>query len=265
MPRIRINNIQLYYENYGEGYPLLMILGIQANIEWWGRSLLQKISEKFKVIVYDNRGTGQSEDPNKDFDMTDLVNDAKGLMDVLEIEQAHIFGHSMGGMIAFGLALDYPERVNKLVICSSSCGESKLIPSPSDVREIIQKPKDNLSPEQIAKDSISIFYTPEFLQSHPKLIELAILNMTKAQISSKTYNRQLKAISDYDICEKLKYIKKSTCIMHGLKDRLVVPQNGEVLAELIPEAKLIVFEKSAHVPFVEERDKFIEYLIKFLK
>ena len=265
MPKIRVNNIQLNYETNGEGHPLIMILGIQANIGWWGRSLLRKISEKFKVIVYDNRGTGQSENPSRDFDMKDLIEDAIGLMDALKINQAHIFGHSMGGMIASGLVIDYPEKVNKLVLCSSYCGASRLIPASPDVREIIDKPKNNLTPEQIAKDSLSIFYTPEFLKSHPTLIELAIRNITKVQISSENFNRQLKAINSFDTCEKLHSIKKSTCVMHGTKDRLVPPQNGEILAKLIPDAKLILFENSAHVPFVEERDKFIDFLFEFLK
>ncbi|MFX1328775.1 MAG: alpha/beta fold hydrolase [Promethearchaeota archaeon] len=264
MPKIKVNDINLYYEIHGNGYPLIMILGIQADVGWWGRSLLQKISEKFKVIVYDNRGTGGSDSSNKDFDMIDLIHDAKELMDALDIKQAHIFGHSMGGLIASGLTINYPERVNKLILCSSSCGESKLIPAPSDVRDILQKPKDNLFPEQIAKDSLSIFYTPEFLKTHPKLIQLAIKNMTKTQISAKNYSLQLKAISNYDVCEKLKFIKKPTCIMHGLRDRLVLHENGKILANLIPKAKLILFENSAHVPFVEEREKFIEILLEFL-
>ncbi|MFX1307146.1 MAG: alpha/beta fold hydrolase [Promethearchaeota archaeon] len=265
MPKIKVNDIHLNYESYGKGYPLIMILGIQADIGWWGRSLLQKISEKFKVIVYDNRGTGGSDNSNKDFDMIDLIHDAKGLMDALEIKQAHIFGHSMGGLIASGLTINYSKKVSKLVLCSSSCGESKLIPAPPDVIDILNKPKDNLSPEKIAKDSLSIFYTPEFLKTHPKLIELAIKNMTKAQISSKSYKLQLRAISNYDICDKLKLIKNPTCIMHGLRDRLVLHENGKILAKLIPEAKLILFENSAHVPFVEEREKFIETLLEFLK
>ena len=249
----------------GDGYPLVMILGIQADIRWWGRSLLRKISEKFKVIVYDNRGTGHSDKPKRDFKMKDLIEDAIGLMDGLKIKQAHIFGHSMGGIIASGLVIDYPERVNKLVLCSSHCGASRLIPSPPDVRDILNKPKENLTPEQIAKDSLSIFYTPEFLKNNPKLVELAIRNISKEQISSEILNHQLKAISRFDICKKLSSINKKTCIMHGTKDRLVLPQNGEILAKLIPNAKLILFEKSAHVPFVEEYKNFLNFLFEFLK
>lgn len=89
--------------------------------------------------------------------------------------------------------------------------------------------------------------------------------MTKSQISSESYNRQLKAIDDFDICEKLKIIKKSILVLHGLKDRLVLPQNSRVLANLIPDAKLVIFENSAHVPSVEERDKFVSHLMDLLK
>lgn len=265
MPKVKVNDINLYYESLGEGFPLIMILGLESNIDWWGRSLLKKISNSFKVIVFDNRGTGRSDTPEEVFSIKTLVNDTAGLMDALNIKQAHIFGHSMGGRIAQGLVLNYQERVKKLILCSTSCGASKFIPAPPEVMHIVESPRGNQTPEKTAKNMLSIFYTEDFLKTHPKFVEIAIQNMTKVQISSKSYNQQLKAIAAFDVCEKLKTINKQTCIMHGTQDRLVPAQNGKILAKLIPNATLILFKKSAHVPFVEERDKFLEKFIKFLK
>ena len=265
MPKVKVNDININYEIYGDGVPLIMISGLESNISWWGRSLLHKISDHFKVIVFDNRGTGMTDSPDKDFTIKTLVNDTIGLMDALKIERAHIFAHSMGGRIAQGLTLNYPARIMKLILCSASCGRSNYIPVSSEVTEILQAPRKDLSPEKIAENMLSIFYTEEFLKSHPKILELSIKNMTSIQTSNKSYNRQLKAIGDFDLCDKLKNINKLTCVMHGTKDRLVPFQNGEILAKMIPKAQLIVFNNSAHVPFVEERDKFLDSLINFLE
>ena len=265
MPKIKVSDIEIYYEAHGDGFPLILILGLESNIDWWGRSLIRKISEHFRVIIFDNRGTGKSDAPDKDFTLNMLIEDTIGLMNALNIEQSHIFGHSMGGRIAQGLSLNYPERIKKLVLCSARCGVSNNVPVSPEVLKILQTPRENLAPEKIANNMLSIFYTEEFLRGHPKFVEIAILNMTKVKTSNKSYKRQLKAINDFDICNKLKNLHKTTCIMHGLQDRLVPFQNGEILAKLIPKAKLIVFKNSAHIPFVEERDKFLTDLISFLK
>lgn len=182
MPKVKVNDIRINYEIYGDGFPLVMISGLESNISWWGRSLLHKISGHFKVIVFDNRGTGLTNSPDKDFTIKTLVNDTIGLMDTLKINQAHIFSHSMGGRIAQGLVLNYPAKIKKLILCSASCGRSNDIPVSSEVMEILQS-----------------------------------------------------------------------------------FQNGEIIANLIPNAKFIVFENSAHVPYVEERDEFLKALINFLE
>ncbi len=265
MPKIKVKDINLNYESFGEGFPLIMILGLESNIDWWGRSLLRKISNHFRVIVFDNRGTGRSDAPDIKFTLKTLIKDTVGLMDVLNIEQAHVFGHSMGGRIAQGVVLNYPKRVKKLIICSSSCGESKLIPASPEVMHIVRKPRKNQSPEEAAKNMLSIFYTEEFLKKNPKIVEIAIQNMTKVKTSPKSYSQQLEAIATFDVCERLKKINTETCVMHGKKDQLVPPQNGEILAKLIPNAKLVLFKNSGHVPFVEEREKFLKSLIDFFK
>ncbi len=264
MPKVQVSDIDLYYEEYGEGFPLLMILGLQANIDWWGKSLLKKVSNSFRVIVFDNRGAGRSNSSKSDISLHILAKDAVDLMDALNIEQANVFGHSMGGMISLMIALNAPQRVKKLILCSSHCGQSRLVPFSSKVKKILDQPQEKLSQEEIAKNFLSIFYTDEFLKNHPTFVELAIQNMTKRQMSPKNYNEQLNAIATFDMCDKLKNIKKPTLVLHGFKDVLVPVKNGEILANLIPNAKLNLFRNSAHVPFVEERDRFIQILIKFL-
>ena len=263
MPNLVINNFNLYYEIYGDGPPLLMILGIGANINWWGRYFLNGLAKHFKVIAFDNRGTGRSEDPKQDYFIKTLADDAIGLLDALSIDKTFIFGHSMGGYIAQELVLNYA-RVDKLVLCSTSCGGDKSILASPKVLEILGKSRKGRNPGEVAKENLEIFYSIEFFEKFPKLINLAIQNMIKAPLDPDSYFRQTKAIELFKTCNKLKNLKIPTLILHGMKDILVPPQNAHVLANLIPNSQVKKFSKSAHAPFVEEPDLVLKAIFDFL-
>ncbi|MFX1287990.1 MAG: alpha/beta fold hydrolase [Promethearchaeota archaeon] len=263
MPTIEINNFNLYYEIYGDGPPLLMILGIAANISWWGKHFINGLAKHYKVIVFDNRGTGQSEDPKNDYLIRTLANDAIDLLKALKINKVNIFGHSMGGYIAQELALNYT-RVNKLVLCSTSCGGNKSILASPEVLDILGKTRKGRNPEEIAKENLKIIYSIEFLEKYPKLINLAIQNMIKFPLDPDSYLRQLKAIELFNTCNMLKNLKMPTLIIHGMKDVLVPHENANILADLISNSQIKIFSRSAHVPFVEEPDLVLKAINEFL-
>ena len=263
MPKISVKKFNVFYETYGDGPPLMMILGLGANVTWWGRYFLNGLAEHFKVIVFDNRGTGQSDDPKLEYSIKTLADDVVSLMYALNIDKTHVFGHSMGGAIAQELVLNC-NRVNKLILCSTSCGGSKSFSASPEVLQIVNKQRIGRSPEEIAKEGLNIFYSNEFIKENPKLINFAIQNMIKKPLDPESYSRQTKAIESFSTCSRLKDLKLSTMIMHGMKDVLVPPQNAKILAELIPNSQLIVFNKSAHAPYVEEPDLVLNAIIKFL-
>src|SRR5438093_13182896 len=115
MATVRVNGIEVYYEEHGSGEPLLLIMGLGANAEgWYGQ--VPAFSREFRLIAFDNRGAGRSEKPNEPYTMRQLADDAAGLLDALEIGSAHVFGVSLGGMIAQELVLSHPPRVRALVL-----------------------------------------------------------------------------------------------------------------------------------------------------
>ncbi|MFX0011334.1 MAG: alpha/beta fold hydrolase [Candidatus Hermodarchaeota archaeon] len=263
MPKIKIKSYDLYYEIYGEGFPLLMILGIGANISWWGKYFLTGLAKHFKVIAFDNRGTGLSGDPNEDYLISTLADDAKVLLDFLNIDEIYIFGHSMGGYIAQEYALNYT-GVKKLILCSSSCGGNKSVLASPEVVKILEKPRNGRDPEEIAEDNLKLFYSNEFMEKNTKLINFAIQNMVKSPIDPVSFHRQTKAIELFDSSDRLKKLEITTLVLHGMKDILVPPQNAYILAELIPHSQLKTFPESAHAPFVEEPDLVLRTIIEFL-
>ena len=122
MPKIKVNDIQMFYEVHGEGFPLIMIMGFTGNTSWWDPRWIQTLSEKFKVIAFDNRGAGRTDISDREYSIKLFAEDTAGLMNALGIPQANVLGISMGGMIAQELVLNYPEKVKKLVLCSTYCG-----------------------------------------------------------------------------------------------------------------------------------------------
>lgn len=119
MSKAKINDINIYYDVHGDGFPLVMVMGFLGNADCWDPRMLPALSAKFKVITFDNRGAGRTDVSDKQFSMRLFAEDTVGLMDVLNVPKAHVLGTSMGGMIAQELALNYPERVEKLILSST--------------------------------------------------------------------------------------------------------------------------------------------------
>lgn len=122
MSKAKVNDINIYYDVQGDGFPLVMIMGFLGNADCWDPRLTPELSDKFKMIMFDNRGAGRTDVSDKEFSMRLFAEDTVGLMDMLNIPKAHVLGISMGGMIAQELALNYPGRVEKLILSSTLCG-----------------------------------------------------------------------------------------------------------------------------------------------
>lgn len=119
MPKAKIGEIQIYYEEYGEGPPLIMILGLGQDTATWEFQITE-FSKQFRLIVLDNRDSGKSSRCSETYTTETMARDTLGLMDYLGIERSHLLGTSMGGMIAQHVALMAPERVISLILASTT-------------------------------------------------------------------------------------------------------------------------------------------------
>jgi pimeloyl-ACP methyl ester carboxylesterase len=265
MPKIKVNDIDIYYEIHGEGDPLILIHGSPANIDWWTPTFIKEISKKYKIIIFDNRGAGRSDDPNVEYSIKTLANDTVDLIDALNIDNTYILGHSMGGMIAQELALNYSERIEKLVLCSTNCGGPEQIPPTNEAMKIMGGITGGKTPKEVAKLTIPLCFSEDFIKNNPDFIEFIIQQIIKAPTNSNSFIRQHKAIMTFHAGRNLKKINISTLIMHGEKDIMVPPQNAEIISNLIPNAKLILLNNSAHLLYLEETELFIKNLLDFLK
>ena len=263
MPKLNVNDIQVYYEVHGEGTPLVMIMGLGGNLDWWDPRMVQELSKKFKTVLFDNRGAGRTDVSNREYAIRLFADDTAALMDGLGISRAHVLGISMGGMIAQELALNYPQKVEKLVLCSTLCGGEKSVLPSGVAMGSLTADRSTMSHEEVAKMVIPVILTEDFVKKNPDYVELQLQRILKAPISDEPYRRQLSAVMRFNAHDRLLQIKAPTLILCGRKDILVPPGNGPILAEAIPNSRLVYLERSAHA-LAEDLDEEINTIIGFL-
>ena len=263
MPEVRVNDIQLYYEVHGQGEPLVLIMGLGANTHGWDMQI-PTFSREFQVVAFDNRGSGRSDKSASRYTIRLFADDIAGLMDALGIASAHVYGQSMGGLIAQELALSYPQRVRTLVLGSTSCGGPQVVAaSPEHVTLMASLP--TLKPQEAAEKSLSLLYSAEFIAR--KREELIARSLAEAELRPPldAYARQVQAALRHNTYDRLPQIHCPTLIISGSDDRVMPAENSSILAKRIPNAELVVLPKAGHGYLVECADESNAIVLDFLR
>ena len=266
VPNVKVNDIEMYYEVHGEGTPLVLIRGWGSSSQSWSKIILDKLSQKHQLIIFDNRGTGRTSKPDTRYSIEMMADDTAGLMNVLNISKAHIVGFSMGGMIAQRFALKYPEKTNGLVIASSQPNSTitQRSPKASEIMEyMISKPED-MSEIELQKHMMSLYSTPEYIEKHSEAMLEAALSSNLIPTPGYVRRRQLDAMLEFSSLDELYLIESPTLVMHGLKDAWVSCENSKVIADKIPNSRLVLFEKAGHA-FIEQNEEMVDTILGFLE
>ena len=263
MSKVKVNGIEIYYEVHGEGDPLVLIMGLRRNTEWWYRQI-SALSKYFTTIAFDNRGAGRSDKPKMDYSIRLFGDDTAGLMESLGIKSAHVLGVSMGGYIAQELAIDYPGKVRSLVLGCTSCGGARAVLMSQERIEKFTANK-GLTPEEILRKDMDIYFSDRFVQKNPDKIEEFVEISLRYYQPPDAFFRQFAACLNHDTVDRVGGISVPTLIMTGDDDPLVPPENSRLLKELIPSADLRFFPECRHCFFIEEAETFNEKSIDFLK
>ena len=258
-----IGDTVLYYETFGEGYPLVLIRGLGSNADHWYEQA-PALSREYRVIVFDNRGVARSTDPGGEFSILGMAQDVVGLLDSLQIESAHVLGLSMGGMIAQELAIHYPGRVNGLILASTHCGGPHQITASAEVVSIFMDMIHTASDESKLKAAACLFHK-ETLENRPEVARKYSEISSKRPLTSKTLSKQWEAIRKHDTFDRLPRIKASTLVLTGDADSLVPPENSKILAEAIPNAELRIISGGGHQVLVEQPEACNAAVLEFLR
>jgi 3-oxoadipate enol-lactonase len=265
MPTVRAGDINLYYESHGGGEPLLMIMGLGGSALAWDPALVADLARSFRTIVFDNRGTGRSAQPDEEYSIDGMAADAAALLDALGIHRAHIFGVSMGGMIAQEFALHYPARVQTLTLGCTTAGGKNAVPAPPEAMAILMAPRNGLSDADLIRRAWPINYTAAYLQSHRAELEAGITRVLAHPTPAFAYKRQLASTFKFNTYDRLPEIAAPTLVIAGADDALLPARNSEIIAGRIPGAQLKLIPNASHIFFNQERAAFVAALVPFLK
>ncbi len=263
MPFCKTNGINLYYESKGVGEPLILIAGITANITIWPPHFLDVLTEKFQVIVFDNRGAGKTDAPEEMYSMDQFVEDTIGLINHLNLDNVHVYGESMGGMIALNFAIKYPEVVKSLLLGVTTVGRGGHRLTEESMELLNNHRKGDYKSDQWK--FFEAVYTPEFFEKYYLEIKNYIDNPPDYPIQKPhAYRNQLLATYNHATKDKLHEINIPMLVIVGMKDKLISPENSLLIHKLIPHSKLIKYPNAAHMFRFEELNA-VHDMIKFME
>jgi 3-oxoadipate enol-lactonase len=263
MPKVKVGDINMYYEIHGHGEPVVFIHGIGGNMKIWFRHI-PVYSDEFKVIVFDNRGLGRSDAPDIPYTMAMLADDLAGLLDINRIISTHIIGLSLGGGVAQRFALRYPERVVSLTLVSTDCGLEYGIQSKMENNTETERDSE-LTPEERRKKIALSTYSEGFIEKNPEIVQQYNKMFREYPPPLHGFRRLGDAFSNMNTYEKLPDIKAPTLILHGEDDKTILAENARLLASRIPGAELVIFKNIRHGVMYEAFEESNRVILDFLR
>jgi pimeloyl-ACP methyl ester carboxylesterase len=267
MPKIKTNGIDIYYEIHGSGSPLVLISGL-GYPAWEWHKMAPLLAEKFQVITFDNRGVGQSDKPAGPYTASMLAADVAGLLDALGVDKAVILGHSMGGFIAQAFALEYPQRISKLILCSTNFGGPHHVPISADAMAVFSDVTSD--PVTRFKNGLVVSTAPGFAEAHPEIIQEWLEWRLANPVDVAGYQSQmaiglglLPEAASFE--HKLPQISVPTLILFGAHDKVVPPANADLMASKIQGSQVVILPGAGHFFPIEVPAQAAEAVIQFAK
>jgi pimeloyl-ACP methyl ester carboxylesterase len=259
MPLARVNGININYTIEGDGIPLVLIMGLGGGQTAWRRQI-PAFKESYRVVTFDNRGVGKSDKPEGIYTPGIMAEDTIRLMDFLKIQKAHILGMSMGGLIAQEIAINYPQRVMKLVLGSTfACYDDAANgPTPHMIAA------GELPPKQAYFRLIdACFNTFIFRYIFIPLLKFRARRIKESEITG--IRAQVEGVKGFHSLDRLPLIKAPTLVLTGTGDRVIKPGSSETISQKIPGARLVKIKNGSHVVCVEKSKEFNQAVLGFLK
>lgn len=263
------DGIELYYEEHGDpaAPPVLLIMGFMMNAGAWAPQV-EALAPRYRVIAFDNRGSGRSAQPPGPYTMRQFVADTAAVLDAAGIASAHVIGVSMGGMIAQQFALAHPTRVRSLVLMATTPGgphsfgydaiaeNARLLDDASSIEEAN-------TPERLSEFALQLF-TPAFLQAPAAGFAQMVGSTMQHPSTLDGLRGQMAAIVGHDVYDRLGEIRVPTLVLTGSDDTLVDARNSPLIAQRIDGAQLHEFPGLRHGFSAERPDEVNATILEFL-
>jgi pimeloyl-ACP methyl ester carboxylesterase len=259
MPFTQNQETKIYWDQEGSGEPVLLIMGLgYPSVMWWRTRPI--LAERYRTIAFDNRGVGRSDSPPGPYSIPSMASDAAAVLDACGCESAHLYGVSMGGMIAQEFALQYPGRVRSLILGCTAAGGPQAVKAEPDVIEFLRQ-RGKEDPVGVLEASVPYIYDP----ATPRALIDEDMALRKQWLPRpESYFAQLAGIFVWEAYSRLDQIKAPTLVIHGESDRLVPFGNGELIAARIPGARLVRLPHAGHIYTTDQGEAAQAAILEFL-
>lgn len=245
--------MKVAWERHGAGPPLLLIHGL-GYARWGWEPVVEPLSRSFDVILFDNRGIGESDAPPGPYTAAAMAGDAVQVLDEAGIDRAHVAGTSLGGMVAQELALGRPDRVDRLVLAGTTPGGPKAFPMP-------QRTIDLMAKRATMREYVENALEPD---PRPELVERILAHRERTAQPFEHWAAQAAAGAAFDAHDRLGGIAAPALVQHGDGDVVVDPRNAGLLAAAIPGARTSIYAGAGHLFMWQEPERFVQELEEFL-
>ena len=260
MPKVRIKDIEMYYEIHGKGVPLVHVGGLAGDARTWARQI-EHLAKHYQVLCFDNRGTGRTSCPDMPYSIRLFAEDTIGLMDALGIKRAHIYGISMGGCIVQEMAINHADRVLSLVI---NCSFAKLDRYGARITENVLNVYKSQGATEAARHVTVFCYTPAYFNSHKDEIDAKEKTIGETTRPAHAFIHSALAVLAYDSRTQLGRVKVPTLVNCGDADPWCSPACSQEITRLIPGARLKLYPNSSHFFLNEHFEQAMADILAFL-
>ena len=262
LEKAHVADIDVAYSVFGTGYPLVLIMGYSGTMDLWQPRVLAALARRYRVIIFDNRGMGETSSSEKPFSIEQFADDTAGLLDALGIKQAHVLGWSMGTNIALEFTLRYPEKVNELILYAADCGGKEAI-QPS--AEVVQAMTDTSgTEEERGMRMLKTLFPEKWLKVNPDPGKYfpPVTESSSPENIRRQWDAMMKWAGAYS---RLKQIRQRTLLITGADDVSTPPANSLMLAGEVPGARLVQINGAGHGLMYQYPEEFSKTLLLFLE
>jgi pimeloyl-ACP methyl ester carboxylesterase len=253
------SGVRIAWERRGSGPPLLLVHGLGYG-RWGWEPVVDELAERHEVLLFDNRGIGESDAPLGPYTARMLAEDAVAVLDAAGLERAHVLGTSLGGMVALQVALDRPERVDRLVLACTTAGGETMAPMPEQTVRLMQE-MPTLPREVAMRRGVENALAPGAPEA---MIDRIMEHRLATAQPLAAWLAQAAAGVSFDVAHRLGEIGAPTLVLTGDLDVVVDRRNSELLAAAIPGARFELFPGGGHLFFWEQPERFVEVVEEFL-
>jgi pimeloyl-ACP methyl ester carboxylesterase len=266
MPTVHVKDAEIYYEVHGQGQPFLFFSETACGGQIWKLYQVPEFAKDHRVIIHDYRGTGRSSRPSMDYTTRMFCDDSVAVLDHLKVDKAIVLGHSMGGRVAQLLALEYPERVKKLILASTGAS------FPGGAGLPLQMCKEMIEwgyEKYVRQHTIQVGFTDQFVKQEPKRLE-EFFNVRLANLGPvEFYLRHVLSRQGHDTSARLKDIRVPTLVLVGELEGdpnvvMTHRMSADILARTIPNAKFVILPGQKHNYFASAPEMAHKAIREFL-